>query len=128
MRIASVTRTTAETTITVDLLLDATTDQKFAIQTGIGFLDHMIHALAKHGHWSLDLSCKGDLHVDDHHTVEDTALVLGDAFRQACGIGTDRMRGVARFGYAYAPLDEVVRYILTYNIITCKVYLIYTDS
>jgi len=63
----------------------------------------MYHALAKHSGWTLKLQCKGDLHIDDHHTAEDTAITLGMAFKQALGV----LRGIKRFGYAYAPLDEV---------------------
>ena len=74
------------------------------VRTGIGFLDHMLHALALHAGWSLDLSCEGDLEVDDHHTVEDTGLALGDAVREALtGAGP-----VVRFGSAWAPLDEAL--------------------
>ncbi|KAM0435375.1 hypothetical protein ACHAPT_003469 [Fusarium lateritium] len=82
----------------------ASKSQKIAINTGIGFLDHMLHALAKHSGWSLALNCKGDLHIDDHHTAEDVCIALGYAFAQALGTPT----GLARFGYAYAPLDEAL--------------------
>lgn len=78
--------------------------QTIAINTGIGFLDHMLHALAKHAGWSLALNCAGDLHIDDHHTAEDVCIALGYAFAQALGSAT----GLARFGYAYAPLDEAL--------------------
>ncbi|KAK3902606.1 Imidazoleglycerol-phosphate dehydratase [Staphylotrichum tortipilum] len=78
--------------------------QTISINTGIGFLDHMLHALAKHAGWSLALACKGDLHIDDHHTAEDVCISLGYAFAQALGTPT----GLARFGYAYAPLDEAL--------------------
>lgn len=64
----------------------------------------MYHALAKHSGWSLSLTCKGDLYIDDHHSAEDTAIALGVAFKQALG----EPRGIKRFGYAYAPLDEVI--------------------
>jgi imidazoleglycerol-phosphate dehydratase len=64
----------------------------------------MYNALAKHSGWSLSLTCKGDLHIDDHHSAEDTAIALGIAFKQALG----EPRGIKRFGYAYAPLDEVI--------------------
>ncbi|KAL2266311.1 hypothetical protein VTJ83DRAFT_5663 [Remersonia thermophila] len=74
------------------------------INTGIGFLDHMLHALAKHAGWSLAINCKGDLHIDDHHTSEDVCIALGYAFARALGTPT----GLARFGYAYAPLDEAL--------------------
>ncbi|GAO18535.1 uncharacterized protein UV8b_06643 [Ustilaginoidea virens] len=78
--------------------------QRIAVDTGIGFLDHMLHALAKHAGWSLALCCEGDLHIDDHHTAEDCCIALGYAFHQALG----SLAGVARFGYAYAPLDEAL--------------------
>ncbi|KAL9631537.1 MAG: hypothetical protein Q9204_004187 [Flavoplaca sp. TL-2023a] len=78
--------------------------QHIWIWTGIGFLDHMLHAWAKHAGWSLRLRCKGDLAIDDHHTTEDTFLALGTAFTTALGPRT----GLARFGHAYAPLDEAL--------------------
>lgn len=81
-----------------------TAAQMISVQTGIGFLDHMLHALAKHSGWSLILQCQGDLHVDDHHTAEDVSLALGQAFREALG----PVRGVKRFGVGYAPLDEAL--------------------
>ena len=80
------------------------TSQEIALNTGIGFLDHMLHALAKHAGWSLKIRCKGDLHIDDHHTSEDVCLALGAAFKDALQGST----GLARFGYAYAPLDEAL--------------------
>ncbi|KAJ3410619.1 imidazoleglycerol-phosphate dehydratase [Chytridiales sp. JEL 0842] len=103
-RSASIQRKTAETEIRIDLTLAAWTNQTIEINTGIGFLDHMIHALAKHGRWSLKLSCKGDLYVDDHHTTEDVGIALGSAFKVALG----EPRGIRRFGHAYAPLDEAL--------------------
>ncbi|KAI9811003.1 MAG: imidazoleglycerol-phosphate dehydratase [Pycnora praestabilis] len=78
--------------------------QHIDVDSGIGFLDHMLHALAKHAGWSLRLRCRGDLHIDDHHTSEDTFLALGSAFKTALGPIT----GLARFGSAYAPLDEAL--------------------
>lgn len=99
-RIAEVTRKTRETDISLTLNLDG--EGKTAIATGIGFLDHLLTALAHHARFDLALRCEGDLHIDDHHTAEDCALALGTAFDKALG---DRA-GVARFGYAYAPLDE----------------------
>ncbi|KAH8908870.1 putative IMIDAZOLEglycerol-phosphate dehydratase [Coniochaeta sp. PMI_546] len=78
--------------------------QTISISTGIGFLDHMLHALSKHAGWSLAIVCKGDLHIDDHHTAEDVCIALGYAFAKALGTPT----GLARFGYAYAPLDEAL--------------------
>ncbi|KAK9710113.1 imidazoleglycerol-phosphate dehydratase [Basidiobolus ranarum] len=105
-RTATVSRKTNETDIQISLTLgDIHTDnQTIEISTGIGFLDHMYHALAKHSRWSLTLICKGDIHIDDHHTAEDTAIALGMAFKQALG----EPRGIKRFGYAYAPLDEAL--------------------
>ncbi|QDS69839.1 hypothetical protein FKW77_000159 [Venturia effusa] len=78
--------------------------QTIDVNSGIGFLDHMLHALAKHAGWSLKLRCKGDLHIDDHHTAEDVCLALGTAFKTSLGSST----GLARFGSAYCPLDEAL--------------------
>ncbi|KAJ1955942.1 imidazoleglycerol-phosphate dehydratase [Dispira parvispora] len=107
-RQATVKRKTNETDISVELRLgdlrSATSEQRIDINTGIGFLDHMYHALAKHARWSLVLHCVGDLHIDDHHTSEDTAIALGMAFKQALG----EVRGIRRFGTGYAPLDEAL--------------------
>lgn len=102
MRTATVSRTTAETSITCTLSLDGTGTA--SVSTGIGFLDHLLTALARHGRLDLELRCTGDLHVDDHHTAEDCALVLGRCLDEALG---DR-RGVRRFGDAFAPLDEAL--------------------
>jgi imidazoleglycerol phosphate dehydratase HisB len=99
-RIATVQRTTRETTITCTLSLDGTGEAD--VQTGISFFDHMLVALARHARFDLSLSCKGDLHVDDHHSVEDCAIVLGTAIDKALG----ERAGFVRFGHAYAPLDE----------------------
>ncbi|KAI8322094.1 IGPD-domain-containing protein [Martensiomyces pterosporus] len=106
-RSATVSRKTNETDIQISLQigsLDSAAEQTIDINTGIGFLDHMYHALAKHGRWSLTLACKGDIHIDDHHTAEDTAIALGMAFKQALG----EPRGIKRFGHAYCPLDEAL--------------------
>ncbi|KAK0512812.1 hypothetical protein JMJ35_004829 [Cladonia borealis] len=81
-----------------------TNSQHIWIWTGIGFLDHMLHAWAKHAGWSLRVRCRGDLAIDDHHTTEDTFLALGTAFKDALGART----GFTRFGHAYAPLDEAL--------------------
>ena len=99
-RTANVERKTKETEISLFLNLDGAGESN--INTGIGFLDHMLTALSKHGRMDLNLTCKGDLHVDDHHSVEDCGIVLGQAFKTALG----NLRGIARYGYAYAPLDE----------------------
>ncbi|KAF9315697.1 imidazoleglycerol-phosphate dehydratase [Podila horticola] len=104
VRTATVSRKTNETDISITLSMDCAGAQAIQIDSGIGFLDHMYHALAKHSGWSLSLHCKGDLHIDDHHTAEDTAIALGMAFKQALG----EPRGIKRFGSAYAPLDEAL--------------------
>lgn len=101
-RTATVTRQTTETDLTVKLNLDG--GGRTALATGIGFLDHMLTALALHAGWDLELTCRGDLPVDDHHTVEDCALALGQALDQALGDRT----GLARFGWALVPLDEAL--------------------
>ncbi len=101
-RQATVSRKTKETDICLSLDLDGKGQAE--VGTGIGFLDHMLFSLAKHGGFDLTLTCKGDLEVDDHHTAEDCAIALGSALDQALG---DRA-GIARFGYAYAPLDEAL--------------------
>ena len=101
-RTASLDRTTNETSIVVRLALDGS--GQAAVSTGLGFLDHMLHAFARHARLDLELRCKGDLEVDDHHSVEDCALALGTAIDRALG---DRA-GIARFGHAYGPLDEAL--------------------
>ena len=101
-RQASVQRVTNETRI--DLTLDLDGEGAAQISTGIGFLDHMLGSLAKHARFDLTLKCAGDLEIDDHHTAEDCALALGQAFDRALG----ERRGIARFGSAYAPLDEAL--------------------
>jgi imidazoleglycerol-phosphate dehydratase len=101
-RTASLRRKTGETEVEVRLDLDGSGSS--AVATGLGFLDHMLSALARHARLDLELRCAGDLRVDDHHTVEDCALALGAAFREALG----EVRGVRRFGSAYVPLDEAL--------------------
>jgi imidazoleglycerol phosphate dehydratase HisB len=97
-----VERKTGETQVVVELELDGTGSAK--VETGIGFLDHLLTALACHGGWDVDLRCAGDLHVDDHHTAEDSAIALGQAIDRALG----ERAGITRFGSAYAPLDEAL--------------------
>ncbi|ODV87371.1 hypothetical protein CANARDRAFT_194656 [[Candida] arabinofermentans NRRL YB-2248] len=125
LRFAQLKRDTNETKIQIVLNLDggnitceesllnksyeshasqSTSAQVISINTGIGFLDHMLHALAKHSGWSLIVECIGDLHIDDHHTSEDVGIALGQAFKDALG----PVRGLKRFGYAFAPLDEAL--------------------
>lgn len=105
MRKAEVSRQTNETQITIRLDLDGT--GKHEITTGIGFLDHMLTHLAVHGLFDLSIQAKGDLEVDHHHTVEDVALSLGQAFDQALG---DR-RGIVRMGDCFAPMDETLAHV-----------------
>jgi imidazoleglycerol-phosphate dehydratase len=106
-REAEVRRRTGETEVTVRLDLDGSGAAEVA--TGIPFLDHMLDLLARHGRFDLNVRAKGDLEVDAHHTTEDIGIVLGDAVRQALG---DK-RGIARYGHAYAPMDEaLVRCVL----------------
>jgi imidazoleglycerol-phosphate dehydratase len=101
-RRAAVSRKTLETAVEVELSLDGT--GRVEVATGIGFLDHMLGSLVKHARFDLTLKCQGDLEIDDHHTVEDCGLALGQALDEALG----ERRGIARFGSAYAPLDEAL--------------------
>jgi len=101
-RRASIARATAETDIRATLALDGQGRAKVA--TGIGFLDHMLIALARHALFDLDLTAQGDLHIDFHHTTEDVGIVLGQAVKQALG---DR-RGIVRYGHAVVPMDEAL--------------------
>ena len=101
-RKATIERTTKETSITVQIDLDGT--GATSIDTGIGFFDHMLEAFGRHGLFDLDVKAKGDLHVDGHHTVEDTGIVLGQAVAQALG---DK-RGIVRYGDIALPMDEAL--------------------
>lgn len=101
-RFGEVRRTTGETNVSVDLTLDGS--GRANIATGIGFLDHLLTAFARHSRCDINITCDGDLNVDDHHTVEDVALALGQALDQALG---DRS-GITRFGHAMVPLDEAL--------------------
>lgn len=101
-RQAEVTRNTAETQITVRLDLDGTGQAK--LSTGIGFFDHMLDQIARHGLIDLDIAAQGDLHIDGHHTVEDVGITFGQAVYQAVG---DK-KGIRRYGHAYVPLDEAL--------------------
>ncbi len=101
-RQAEVTRNTAETQIRVRVNLDGTGQNK--LSTGIGFFDHMLEQLARHGMIDLEIDAKGDLHIDGHHTVEDVGITLGQAFAKALG---DK-KGIRRYGHAYVPLDEAL--------------------
>jgi len=101
-RIADISRKTSETDITLRLDLDGTGQTD--ISTGIGFLDHMLTALGRHGSFDLTVRATGDLHIDHHHTTEDVGIVLGQALRQALG---DK-RGIRRFGSALVPMDEAL--------------------
>ena len=102
MRIAEIARKTAETDIKLTLNLDGKGESK--IDTGCGFLDHMLTLFAKHGGFDLTVSCKGDTEVDYHHTVEDVAICLGDSFKKALG----DMKGINRYGNMILPMDETL--------------------
>ncbi len=102
MRNTTITRRTAETDIALTLVLDGRGEAQ--IDTGIGFLDHMLTLFARHGRFNLTVACRGDVHVDAHHTTEDVAIVLGRAFSECLG---DR-RGIARYGFFLLPMDEAL--------------------
>ena len=102
MRSATVTRTTAETKITVEVTLDGT--GSYDNQTGIGFFDHMLDQLARHSLIDMKVRCEGDLHIDDHHSVEDVGIALGQALTQAMG---DK-RGIVRYGACLLPMDDAL--------------------
>ena len=101
-RVVQTRRTTKETDVAVRLDLDGS--GRSTVATGVGFLDHMLDLLARHGLFDLDVTCKGDLHIDDHHSVEDIGITLGQAFVEALG---DK-KGIVRFGHAYVPMDETL--------------------
>ena len=103
-RSATVVRKTAETAITATINLDGS--GKFVTETGIGFFDHMLSHIAKHGVFDLDVRATGDLHIDQHHTIEDVGIALGEAFAQALG---DKA-GIVRAGSAFMPLDEALAF------------------
>ena len=117
MRTAQITRTTKETDIRLTLNLDGT--GKSEIHSGVGFLDHMLTLFAKHGRFDLELTCNGDTEVDDHHSVEDIGIALGQAFEQALG---DK-RGIVRYGSFILPMDETL--ILSAVDISGRSYLNY---
>ena len=101
-RIATVNRDTLETQIQITINLDGTGRANFA--TSVAFLDHMLDQIARHGLIDLNIEARGDLHIDDHHTVEDIGITLGQAFKEAVGDKT----GIRRYGHAYVPLDEAL--------------------
>ncbi len=100
MRISEIRRTTAETDIALSLNLDGT--GKSQISTGCGFLDHMLTLFSRHGRFDLNVTCTGDTYVDDHHTVEDIGIALGQAFKEALG----NKKGITRYGQTILPMDE----------------------
>lgn len=116
-RTATVKRNTKETQITVTINLDGT--GKTDLDTGIGFFNHMLDGFARHGLFDLTIHVKGDLNVDDHHTIEDTGIVLGTAIRQACG---DK-KGIRRFGSCILPMDETL--VLTAIDLSGRPYFVY---
>ncbi len=101
-RIATVARDTLETKIKVEVNLDGT--GKSAFDTGVPFLEHMMDQIARHGLIDLSVSCEGDIHIDDHHSVEDIGITIGQAIAQAVG----SKKGIRRYGHAYVPLDEAL--------------------
>ncbi len=102
MRTATVERSTSETQVRLELNLDG--QGEFQGSTGVGFLDHMLHLLARHAAFNLQVQAQGDLHVDQHHTVEDVGICLGQALLQALG----QKEGIARYGHAVLPMEEVL--------------------
>lgn len=106
LRRAEKSRETKETQISVKVDMDGTGKSK--ISTGIGFFDHMLESFAKHSAIDLDIKCKGDLHIDMHHTIEDVGIVLGGAIKDALTKKTGGFTGINRFGHAYIPMDETL--------------------
>jgi imidazoleglycerol-phosphate dehydratase len=102
MRTATIQRKTKETEINVELNLDGT--GQYTVSTGIGFLDHMIEQLSRHSLIDIKLTAKGDLHIDQHHTTEDSGIAIGEAFAKALG----ERKGIVRYGHAYIPMDETL--------------------
>jgi imidazoleglycerol-phosphate dehydratase len=119
MRKAEIVRKTSETDISANLCLDGTGQGN--ISTGIGFFDHMLHHVSKHGLLDMDISAKGDLHVDFHHTVEDIGICIGEVFRKALG---ERV-GIRRYGYAIVPMDEALASVALD--ISGRPYLVYQN-
>ena len=128
MRTAEISRKTNETQIEIKLDLDGT--GKYEISTGVGFLDHMLTHLAVHGLFDLTVKAQGDLHIDVHHTVEDVALVLGQAFDNALG---DR-KGIVRIGDSFAPMDETLAHVVIdlsgrpYAVVQAEWYMPYVGN
>jgi len=118
MRTAQVNRKTEETDVSLSLNLDGS--GKSSVETGVGFLDHLLALFALHGRFDLSVSCKGDTNVDDHHSVEDVAIALGEAVRQALG----NKRGIARYGSLLLPMDEAL--VLCALDCSGRAYLAYT--
>ena len=116
-RTATVKRNTKETQITVTINLDGT--GKTDLDTGVGFFNHMLDGFARHSLFDLTIHVKGDLNVDDHHTIEDTGIVLGTAIRQACG----EKKGIRRFGSCILPMDETL--VLTAIDLSGRPYFVY---
>ena len=119
-RAASQERTTAETAISVNWVLEGSGNN--AIQTSIPFLDHMLNLLGKHGFFDLKVEAKGDIEIDDHHTIEDIGIVMGQVLNQALG----NKEGIARFGFASVPLDETLAQVTVD--LSGRPYLVYNVS
>lgn len=120
MRVSKIERNTLETQVKVELNIDGRGES--VIHTGIGFLDHMLTLLAKHGLFDLHVEAKGDLEIDDHHTVEDIAIALGQAFKEALG----NKKGIHRYGHVFLPMDEVL--VLVAIDLSGRPYLVFDAS